>query len=330
MKLASLKKGGRDGTLVVVSRDLARAVAVPAIAGTLQAALDDWETAAPALASVSTELEAGKRADAFTLERAELAAPLPRAYQWADASAYVHHVALVRKARGVEMPANFWTDPLMYQGGSDSFLGPRDAIEVEDEAWGIDFEGEVAVITDDVPMASTRSAAGAHIKLLMLVNDVSLRNLIPGELTKGFGFFQGKPSTAFSPVALTPDELGEGWDGAKLHFPLLSEVNGEAFGRPSADIDMTFDFPTLIAHAARTRRLTAGSIVGSGTVSNDDPDVGSSCLAERRMIEIIETGEAKTPFLSFGDRVRIEMLDAEGRSLFGAIEQEVVRYTPPT
>jgi fumarylacetoacetate (FAA) hydrolase len=329
VKLASLKRGGRDGTLVVVSRDLATAVAVPTIAGTLQAALDDWETAAAALASVSTELEAGRRTDAFTLEMAELAAPLPRAYQWADGSAYVHHVALVRKARGAEMPANFWTDPLMYQGGSDSFLGPRDAIEVEDEAWGIDFEGEVAVITDDVPMATAPGAAGAHIKLLMLVNDVSLRNLIPGELTKGFGFFQGKPSTAFSPVALTPDELGGGWDGAKLHFPLLSHVNDEPFGRPRADIDMTFDFPTLIAHAARTRRLAAGSIVGSGTVSNDDPDVGSSCLAERRMIEIIETGEAKTPFLSFGDRVRIEMLDAEGRSLFAALEQEVVRYTPP-
>jgi fumarylacetoacetate (FAA) hydrolase len=329
MKLATLKGGGRDGTLVVVSRDLARAAAVPEVAPTLQQALDDWASVAPRLAERAAALETPRLRGSFTLDPKDLAAPLPRAYQWADGSAYVTHVELVRKARGAELPPSFWTDPLMYQGGSDSFLGPCDDILVADEAWGIDFEAEVAVITGDVPMGVSPEAARRHIKLLMLVNDVSLRNLIPAELAKGFGFFQSKPSTAFSPVAVTPDELGEAWDGGKLHRPLLSSVNGEPFGRPDAGVDMTFDFGELIAHAARTRRLVAGTIIGSGTVANQDPAVGSSCIAERRSRETIEQGAPSTPFLRFGDVVRIEMLDRDGRSIFGAIEQTVRRYERP-
>ncbi|MEX2009073.1 MAG: fumarylacetoacetate hydrolase family protein [Dongiaceae bacterium] len=329
MKLASLKAGGRDGTLIVVDRALARAVAVPRIAPTLQAALDDWTTLAPELRSVARLLELGEAPDAVALDPAALAAPLPRAYQWADGSAYVNHVELVRKARGAAMPESFWTDPLMYQGGSDGFLGPRDPIEAADETWGIDFEAEIAVVTDDVPMGTTAAAAARHIKLLLLVNDVSMRNLVPGELAKGFGFFQSKPASAFSPVAATPDELGAAWDGGRLHLALLSHVNGAPFGRPDAGTDMTFDFPTLIAHAAKTRRLGAGTIVGSGTVSNRDRATGSSCIAERRVLEQLDSGAPTTPFLHFGDRVRIEMLDAEGRSIFGAIEQEVVRYEGP-
>ncbi len=328
MKLASLKSGGRDGTLVVVDRQLKQAEAVPRLARTLQAALDNWAAVAPDLESVYRELNAGALAGAFAFKPAACAAPLPRALQWADGSAYVTHVELVRKARGAEMPQSFWTDPLMYQGGSDSLLGPGDPIAMADEGWGIDFEAEVAVITDDVPMGVTAAAAAAHIKLVLLVNDVSLRNLIPAELAKGFGFFQSKPSSAFSPVAVTPDELGPAWDGAKVNLPLLSHRNGELFGRPDAGVDMTFDFPTLIAHAARTRPLSAGTIVGSGTVSNKDRSVGSSCIAERRMLEQLDGGEAKTPFLRFGERVRIEMLDAAGESIFGAIDQEVVRYQP--
>ncbi|HYE50540.1 MAG TPA: fumarylacetoacetate hydrolase family protein [Azospirillaceae bacterium] len=341
MKLATLRTGGRDGTLVVVSRDLKRCAPVPAIAMTLQQALDDWERARPALEAVSAELNAGGSPDgAMDFREEDCASPLPRAYQWADGSAYVNHVELVRKARGAEMPPEFWTDPLMYQGGSDSFLAPRGPIPMADEAWGIDLEGEVAVVTGDVPMGAPPAVAARHIRLLMLVNDVSLRGLIPAELAKGFGFFQSKPSTAFSPVAVTPDELGAAWDGGRVHLPLLSFINGEPFGRPDAGVDMTFDFPTLVAHAARTRPLAAGSIIGSGTVSNKDPDggpgrpvaeggLGYSCLAEIRTIETIRDGKPRTPFLRFGDRVRIEMLDREGGSVFGAIDQQVVRYEPP-
>jgi len=322
MKLATLKEGGRDGSLVVVSRNLAWASGAMSVP-TLQAALDDWPAAGPRLAAEFARVDAGAAPEAFAFDPAACASPLPRAYQWADGSAYVNHVELVRKARGAEMPESFWSDPLMYQGGSDSFLGPRDPIVMASEDWGIDFEAEVAVVTDDVPMGVSVEAAANHIILFMLVNDVSLRNLIPGELAKGFGFFQAKPSSAFSPVAVTPDELGDAWNGAKLHLPLTSTLNGEVFGRPDAGIDMTFDFPTLIAHAAKTRPLTAGTIVGSGTVSNKDRSAGSSCLAEKRMLETIEAGEAKTPFMRFGDRVRIEMFDGEGASIFGAIEQEV-------
>ncbi len=329
MKLASLRAGGRDGTLVVVARDLSRAVAVADIAPTLQAALDAWDDCAARLQEVARALEDGRAAASFDLDPRDLAAPLPRAYQWADASAYVTHVALVRKARGAELPDSFWHDPLMYQGGSDSFLGPCQPIMLAEESWGIDFEAEIAIVTDDVPMGVTAPAAASHVCLLMLVNDVSLRDLVPGELAKGFGFFQSKPSSAFSPVAVTPDELGDAWDGARLHLPLVSHVNGDEVGHPDAGVDMVFDFPTLIAHAARTRPLGAGAILGSGTVANEDRAAGSSCLAERRMIETIEDGEPRTPFLSFGDRVRIEMLDREGMSIFGAIEQRVERYHPP-
>ena len=328
MKLASLKVGGRDGTLVVVSRDLARAVAVPHAAPTLQAAMDAWESAEPALRATAKALEDGAVPGEFAFDPSACAAPLPRAYQWADGSAYVNHVELVRKARGAEMPTSFWTDPLMYQGGSDAFIGPCDDILAASEDWGIDFEGEVAVVTGDVPMGVAPERAGRHIRLLMLVNDVSLRNLIPGELAKGFGFFQGKPATAFSPVAVTPDELGEAWDGARVHLPLRVHLNGERFGEPDAGTDMTFDFPRLVAHAARTRFLGAGTIVGSGTVSNTDRSRGSACLAERRMLEQIAEGRPITPFMRFGDRVRIEMLDGAGRSVFGAIDQVVAAYSP--
>ena len=328
MKLASLKRGGRDGTLVLVSRDLRRCVPVPEAAPTLQRALDDWSRAEPVLRTEVARLEEGKVANAEPFDPALVAAPLPRAYQWLDGSAYLYHVELVRKARKAEMPPSFYSDPLMYQGGSDSFIGPTDDILAGDEAWGIDFESEVAVVTDDVPMGSSSADAAGHIKLLMLVNDVSLRNLIPTELAKGFGFVQGKPATAFSPVAVTPDELGSAWDGRKVNLPLASSLNGKLFGRPNAGADMNFDFPTLIAHASRTRELEAGTIVGSGTVSNRDPAAGSACLAERRMIETIEDGAPKTPFLKFGDRIRIEMLGGEGRSIFGAIDQKVVRFQP--
>jgi fumarylacetoacetate (FAA) hydrolase len=345
MKLATFRNGTRDGALAVVSRDLTKAViANSAIAGlaTLQQLVDDWETTHLAAERIYAELNEvieAKRSAPFPIvdfEQSSCAAPLPRAYQWADGSAYVNHVELVRKARGAEMPASFWTEPLMYQGGSDTFLGPRDAIEVLDEAWGIDLEGEIAVITGDVSMSATAEEAAEHIRLLMLINDVSLRNLIPGELAKGFGFFHGKPSTAFSPVAVTPDELGPAWREGKVHLPLLASINGKLLGKPNAGQDMTFSFPTLLAHAAKTRRLGAGTIVGSGTVSNkegceparpaDSGGVGYTCLAEIRTIETILEGKPRAPFLKFGDRVRIEMLDAAGRSIFGAIDQQVVRY----
>ncbi|MBK7975372.1 MAG: fumarylacetoacetate hydrolase family protein [Deltaproteobacteria bacterium] len=324
MKLGSLRTGGRDGTLVVVSRDLRLAVAPLDLCPTLQHALDDWDAIAPRLAEVAAALEEGRGEDVFHLDAAELAAPLPRAYQWADGSAYLNHVELVRKARGVELPAELRTDPLLYQGGSDTMLGAHDPIECVDPAWGLDFEAEVVVVTDDVARGATPAAAGSRIRLIGLVNDVSLRNLIPAELAKGFGFFQSKPSSAFSPVFATLDELGEAWDGRRVHAPLVTHLNGALFGRPDAGADMDFDFPTLIAHAARTRRLGAGTILGSGTVSNRDRSRGSSCLAERRMLELLDRGAASTPFLAPGDVVRIEMLDHQGRSLFGAIEQRVV------
>lgn len=323
MKLATLNNGKRDGALVVVSRDLSRAVRVPHLAATLQAALDEWAELAPKLIAVYQQLNDGACPDAFPFDETACLSPLPRAYQWADGSAYVNHVELVRKARGAEMPESFWHDPLMYQGGSDSFLPPRGAIPMGSEEWGIDFESEIAVITDDVPMGTSPQAAAGHIKLLMLVNDVSLRNLIPGELAKGFGFFQSKPSSSFSPLAITPDELGDDWRDGKVHLPLETHLNGALFGAPDAGVDMTFNFYELIAHAAKTRPLGAGCIIGSGTVSNYDRSRGSSCLAELRMLEIIESGQATTPFLRFGDTVSIAMQDRNGMSLFGTILQRV-------
>ncbi|MBW3809195.1 fumarylacetoacetate hydrolase family protein [Aeromonas hydrophila] len=323
MKLATLNNGKRDGALVVVSRDLSRAVRVPQLAATLQAALDEWAELAPKLAAVYQQLNDGACADAFPFDETACLSPLPRAYQWADGSAYVNHVELVRKARGAEMPESFWHDPLIYQGGSDSFLPPRGTITMGSEEWGIDFESEIAVITDDVPMGTSPQAAAGHIKLLMLVNDVSLRNLIPGELAKGFGFFQSKPSSSFSPLAITPDELGDDWRDGKVHLPLETHLNGALFGAPDAGVDMTFNFYELIAHAAKTRPLGAGCIIGSGTVSNYDRSRGSSCLAELRMLEIIESGQATTPFLRFGDTVSIAMQDRNGMSLFGTILQRV-------
>lgn len=323
MKLASLKSG-RDGKLVVVSRDLARAVAVPDIAPTLQAALDDWARCAPKLEAVAAKLEEGEVEGEQAFDPAQADAPLPRAYHWVDGSAYVNHVELVRKARGAEMPESFWHDPLVYQGGSDDFLGPRDDIPVPSEEFGIDMEAETAVVTDDVPMGTKAEDAGKHIKLLMILNDVSLRGLIPGELAKGFGFYQSKPSTAFSPVAVTPDELGDAYEEGTFKLPLVTRLNGELLGEPECGVDMTFNFHQLIEHVAKTRNLGAGAIIGSGTISNYDRSRGSSCLAEQRMLETIEHGEPRTSFMRFGDRVRIEMLDAEGRSIFGAIDQRVV------
>ena len=324
MKLASLKEGGRDGTLVVVSSDLKRAVRAPGIAATLQAALDNWATIAPQLEEIAASLAAGTVPGEFEFDAAAVAAPLPRAYHWVDGSAYVNHVELVRKARGAEMPESFWHDPLVYQGGSDDFLGPCDAIPVPSEDFGIDMEAETAVITDDVPMGTSVADAGKHIKLLMIVNDVSLRNLIPGELAKGFGFYQSKPSTAFSPVAVTPDELGDSYADGTFKLPLYTHLNGELFGQPDCGVDMTFNFNQLIAHVTRTRNLGAGAIIGSGTISNYDRSKGASCIAERRMLETIDAGAAATPFMRFGDRVRIEMLDKAGHSIFGAIDQQVV------
>ncbi|MBK9020524.1 MAG: fumarylacetoacetate hydrolase family protein [Sulfuritalea sp.] len=336
MKLATLKRGGRDGTLVVVSRDLARCQAVADIATTLQAALDDWEAAAPRLAAVYEALNHGAARHAEHFDPAACHSPLPRAYQWADGSAYVNHIELVRKARNAEMPPELWTDPLMYQGGSDSFVGPRDPIWAGDEAWGIDFEAEVAVITGDVAMGAMVAQCEKQIRLLMLVNDVSLRNLIPGELAKGFGFLQSKPATAFSPVAVTPDELGDAWRDGKVHLPLAVALNGQPFGKPDAGMDMIFNFAQLMAHLAKTRELEAGSIIGSGTVSNKqgglfgssvaNGGVGYCCIAEVRMYETIEAGKPMTSFMHFGDRVRIEMFDRSGASIFGAIEQKVERY----
>ena len=328
MKLASLKHG-RDGKLIVVSRDLKRAVFADGIAPTLQSALDNWASAESRLRELSDELNAGRVPNDVAFEAKLCASPLPRAYQWVDGSAYLNHVELVRKARGAEMPPSFLSDPLMYQGASDSFIGPCDDILVADEAYGIDFEAEIAVVTDDVKMGVSAKAVGKHIKLLMLVNDVSLRNLIPNELAKGFGFFHSKPATAFSPVAATPDELGNSWRDGKLHGMFHVKHSGHIFGTTDPGEDMNFSFYDLVAHAAKTRELEAGTIVGSGTVSNRDRAKGSCCLAEKRTIETIERGKPETPFMKFGDTVRIEFLDAKGASVFGAIEQKVVRYEGP-
>ncbi|MDQ3960042.1 MAG: fumarylacetoacetate hydrolase family protein [Pseudomonadota bacterium] len=323
MKFASLRSNSRDGILVLVDRELNRAFpAGQTGARTLQAALDDWARIAPRLETLYLDLNQDDL-DAFPLNPFAITSPLPRAYQWLDGSAYLSHVERVRKARGAPMPANSLTDPLMYQGNSGSFLGPRDPIGVTDETWGLDFEAEIAVVTDDVPMGVSPEEARSHIQLVMLVNDVSLRNLIPQELAKGFGFLHSKPGSAFSPVAVTPDELGGAWDGGKLHLPLITYLNGSLFGKPNAGEDMQFDFPALIAHAARTRKLPAGTIIGSGTVSNTDPARGCSCIVERRVLEQLESGAVKTPYLQPGDQIRIEVVDSAGHSLFGAIEQQV-------
>lgn len=328
MKLASLRNNGRDGTLIVVSRDLTRAVQVPEIAATLQAALDNWAALSPRLATVAEAIEAPKVSTingmpVFELDVAQLAAPLPRAYEFVDGSAYLPHVERVRRARGAEVPESFYTDPLMYQATSAGFLGPRDPVQVPSEDMGIDLEAEVVVVTDDVPMGVTPEEAARHIVLVGLVNDVSLRNLIPGELAKGFGFLQSKPRSALSPVFVTPDELGDAWRDCKLHRPMLTHVNGQWFGAPEAGVDMQFDFSQLVAHAARTRPLTAGTLVGSGTVANHDTSLGASCFAEKRTVEALETGAPITPFMRNGDVVRIEMLDADGATIFGAIEQRI-------
>ncbi|QOW24179.1 fumarylacetoacetate hydrolase family protein [Lysobacter sp. H23M47] len=326
MKLGSLKEGGRDGTLVVVSRDLTRAVRATGIADILQRALEDWSNIAPRLNTLYESLNAGNAEGAFDLDVASLAAPLPRAYEFLDGSAYLPHVERVRRARGAEVPESFYTDPLMYQAVSAGFMGPRDPVRVGSEEFGIDLEAELVVITDDVPMAVSAESAAGHIQLVGLVNDVSLRNLIPGELAKGFGFLQAKPRSALSPVFVTPDELGDAWRDTKLHLPMLTHVNGRWFGAPEAGVDMQFNFAQLVAHAARTRPLSAGTIVGSGTIANEDTSLGASCFAELRTVEALRDGKPSTPFMSFGDTVRIEMLDSEGASIFGAIEQRIERH----
>ena len=330
MKLGSLKEGGRDGTLIVVSKDLTRAVRVPGIAPTLQRALEDWSNAAPRLNGVYEALELSQAETingepVFAVDFTAFASPLPRAYEFVDGSAYLPHVARVRKARGAEVPESFYSDPLMYQGVSAGFYGPRDPVLVADEAFGIDLEAEVVVVTDDVPQGATPEQAAGHIQLVGLINDVSLRNLIPGELAKGFGFLQSKPRSALSPVFVTPDELGDAWRDSKVHLPLLTHINGTWFGAPEAGVDMQFNFGQLVAHAARTRPLSAGTIVGSGTVANEDTSLGASCFAELRTVETLRDGKPSTPFMAFGDTVRIEMLDRAGTSLFGAIEQRIAR-----
>ena len=326
MKLASLKTGGRDGSLVVVSRNLARFVPAADISPTLQAALDNWQQTAPRLNSLYEELNRGTCANIRVVDFEVFAAPLSRAFEFVDGSAYLPHVERVRKARGAEVPKSFYEDPLMYQATSAGFHGPRDPVAVVSEDYGIDFESEVIVVTDDVPMAVTAEKAEAHIQLVGLVNDVSLRNLIPAELAKGFGFLQSKPRSTLSPVLVTPDELGDRWRDSKVSLALHSTLNGGYFGDPEAGVDMQFNFAQLVAHAARTRPLTAGTIVGSGTIANRDTGKGASCLAEIRMLEIIAEGKPSTPFMKFGDTIRIEMFDPEGNSIFGAIEQKIVPY----
>ena len=325
MKLGSLKEGGRDGTLVVVSRDLTKAVRATGIAPTLQRALEDWSNTAPRLNALAESLDTGDADGVFDLDMQALAAPLPRAYEFVDGSAYLPHVARVRKARGAEVPESFYVDPLMYQGVSAGFYGPRDAVKVVSEDYGIDLEAEIVIVTDDVPMAVTPEQAASHIQLIGLVNDVSLRNLIPNELAKGFGFLQSKPRSALSPVFVTPDELGAAWRDNKLHLPLVTHINGTWFGAPEAGVDMQFDFAQLVAHAAKTRPLSAGTIVGSGTVANEDTSLGASCFAEQRTVETLRDGKPSTPFMAFGDLVRIEVRDAAGDSVFGAIEQRIER-----
>ena len=326
MKLASLKTGGRDGTLIVVNRELNRAVQADAIAPTLQAALDNWSAAAPRLNALSDALNAGTAADDFALDFAALAAPLPRAYEFVDGSAYLPHVERVRKARGATVPESFYTDPLMYQATSAGFLGPRDPVQVASEDFGIDLEAEVVVVTDDVPMGASPAQASAHIQLIGLINDVSLRGLIPGELAKGFGFLQSKPRSALSPVLVTPDELGDAWRDDKLHLPMRTWLNDAWFGEAECGVDMQFSFAQLVAHVAKTRPLTAGTIIGSGTIANQDTGKGASCLAEQRTVEKLRDGQPSTPFLKFGDRLRIDVTDSAGSSIFGAIEQQVERH----
>jgi len=323
MKLATLKDGTRDGQLIVVSRDLHTAAIADAIAPTLQRVLDDWRFYAPQLQDLYDALNQGRARNPFAFDPRNCMAPLPRAYQWADGSSYVNHVELVRRARGAPMPPEFWTDPLIYQGGSDDFIGPTDDIVCASDAFGIDFEAEVAVITGDVPMGVTPEHALKAIRLVTLANDVSLRNLIPPELAKGFGFFQSKPATSFAPVAVTPDELGAHWRDGRVHRPMIVHWNGRKVGQPDAGVDMAFHFGQLIAHAAKTRNLRAGSIVGSGTVSNKDATRGYCCIAEKRCLETIEHGEPRTGFMQYGDSVKIEMLDDAGKSIFGAIDQAV-------
>ncbi|MBC8752274.1 MULTISPECIES: fumarylacetoacetate hydrolase family protein [Paraburkholderia] len=326
MKLASLKNSTRDGALIVVSRNLKRAVSAGEIAPTLQAAIDNWQDAEPRLQALSEALNAGNVVNSFDFDARNVDSPLPRAYQWLDASAYLSHVELVRKARGAEMPKSFLEDPLMYQGSSDYFTGPQDPVIVGSEDWGVDLEAEVAIITDDVPMLTTPVDARTHIKLLMLVNDISLRHIIPAELNKGFGFLNGKGVTAFSPVAVTPDELGAQWDGAKVDLPLTVHINGEKLGDPLAGVDMYFDFPRLVSHATATRALGAGTVIGSGTISNHDRGRGFCCISEKRALETVAHGEPRTSFFRFGDRVRVEMFDNQGASVFGAIDQPVQKY----
>ncbi|MCB0846252.1 MAG: fumarylacetoacetate hydrolase family protein [Bacteroidetes bacterium] len=326
MKLATIDNKTRDGQLVVVNRKLTRAVKVPTIASTMQEALDNWQELEPLLQNVYRDLNENNIKDSFDFNQEKYMAPIPRAYHWADGSAYVTHVELVRKARNATLPDSFWTDPLMYMGASDAFIGPNDDIEVENEEWGIDFEAEVAVITDDVPPGTDASTALSHIKLISIINDVTLRNLIPSELSKQFGFYHSKPWTSFAPVVVTPDELKGAWKDGKVHLPLLSTMNGKRIGAPNAGVDMTFDFGQLIAHAAKTRSLMAGTIIGSGTVANQGSPHGSSCLAEVRYLEIIKDKKASTPFMSFGDRIEIEMKDEENNSIFGKIDQVVKQY----
>ncbi|QNH22744.1 2-keto-4-pentenoate hydratase [Xanthomonas sp. GW] len=329
MKLGSLKEGGRDGTLIVVSRDLTRAVRATGIAATLQRAMEDWSNLAPRLNALSESLNDGSADGQFDLDITALAAPLPRAYEFLDGSAYLPHVERVRRARGAEVPESFYTDPLMYQAVSAGFYGPREAVKVVSEDYGIDLEAEIVVVTDDVPMAVDAQQAAAHIQLVGLVNDVSLRNLIPAELAKGFGFVQSKPRSALSPVFVTPDELGEAWRDNKLHLPLLTHINGAWFGAPEAGEDMQFDFAQLVAHAAKTRPLAAGAVIGSGTIANQDTSRGASCFAELRVVETLRDGQPSTPFMKFGDVVRIEMLDRDGVSIFGAIEQRIEPASRP-
>lgn len=325
MKLASLKSE-RDGELCIVNKGLTKAVKVSNIAKTMQIAIENWDAVYPRLQEIYTQINLVQVEGSFTFNESDFDSPFPRAYQWLDGSAYVNHVELVRKSRGVEMPENFWHDPLMYQGGSDKFIGPRDPIVVADEQYGIDFEAEIAVVTDHVPMGLDAISAKSHIKLLMLVNDVSLRNLAMNEVAKGFGFLQAKPASSFSPVAITPDELGSAWDGMRVNLPLRSYLNNKLFGEPNAADDMVFSFPELIAHAAKTRELMPGTIIGSGTVSNKDRSKGSSCIVERRMLEVINNGKAHTPFMSFGDNIRIEMLDHDDNNIFGSIDQKIAAY----
>ncbi len=329
MKLASLSAGGRDGTLIVTDCGMENAARADGIATTMQQVLDNWDTVAPQLETIYQALNAGEQENAFALDVSQLASPFPRAYQFLDGSAYLAHVKRVRRARGAEMPTGFLTDPLMYQAVSDGFLNPVEPVLVSSEEYGIDFESEVCVVTGDVPMAVAPETAGQYVRLIVLVNDVSLRNLIPAELGKGFGFVQSKPRSALSPVAVTPDELGDAWKQGKIGLPLVTHYNGELFGSPECGVDMQFSFHDLIAHAAKTRPLSAGTIIGSGTIANEDESLGSSCLAEKRMLEIIADGEARTPFMQFGDTIRIEMLDQNGDSIFGAIEQKIQKYDGP-